>query len=77
MHKPRVENIYTGLGFENPFICNVHIEQKSKIITLSISCHPIKFRFMLGQMVLVRVSFIEDLGVIVDQRIGFTKRHGR
>jgi hypothetical protein len=51
MHKPRVENIYTGLSFKNPFICT---------ITLSLSCYPIKFRFMLGQMVLERVSFIED-----------------
>jgi hypothetical protein len=32
---------------------------------------------MLGQMVLERVSLIEDLGVIMDQRIGFTKLHGR
>jgi hypothetical protein len=42
---------------------------KFKTITFSRSRHPIKFPFILGQMVLERVSSINDLGVVMDQRM--------
>jgi hypothetical protein len=45
-----------------------------KTITFSKLCHPIECSYMLGQMVLERVSSLNDFGVILNQRMCFTKQ---
>jgi hypothetical protein len=44
---------------------------KCKTITFARSRHPVEFSYMLGGTVLVRVSSINDLGVIMDEKINF------
>jgi hypothetical protein len=46
---------------------------KCKTITFAKSRHPKKFSYMLGGTVLDRVSSINDLGVIMDERMTFSE----
>jgi hypothetical protein len=46
---------------------------KCKTIKFARSRHPVKFSYMLGGTVLDRVSSINDLGVIMDEKITFSE----
>jgi hypothetical protein len=46
---------------------------KCKTITISRSSHPVEFSYMLGGNVLDWVSSINDLGVIMDEKMTFSK----
>jgi hypothetical protein len=46
---------------------------KWKTITFARSYHPVKFSYMLGGTVLDQVSSINDLGVIMDEKMTFSK----
>jgi hypothetical protein len=46
---------------------------KCKTITFARSHHPVKFSFMMGGTGLDRVSSINDLGVIMDEKITFSE----
>jgi hypothetical protein len=54
----------------NSLILNV---SKCKPITFARSRHPVKFSYMLGGTVLDRVSSINDLGVIMNEKTTFSK----
>jgi hypothetical protein len=41
--------------------------------TFARSCHPVKFSYMLGGTVLDRVSSINDLGVIMNEKMTFSE----
>jgi hypothetical protein len=63
-------NKLTAWCKDNELFLNI---DKCKTITFSRSRHPIEFPYMLGQMVLERVHSINNLGVIMDQRMCFTE----
>jgi hypothetical protein len=46
---------------------------KCKTITFAISCHPVEFSYMLGGTVLDRVSSINDLRVIMEEKTTFSE----
>jgi hypothetical protein len=46
---------------------------KCKTITFARSRHPVEFSYMLGETVLDRVSFINNLGVIMDKKMTFSE----
>jgi hypothetical protein len=46
---------------------------KCKTITFSRSRHPVEFSYMLGGTVLDWVSSINDLGVIMDEKMTFSE----
>jgi hypothetical protein len=54
----------------NPLLLNVG---KCKTITFSRSRHPVEFSYILGGTVLDWVSFINDLGVIMNKKMTFSE----
>jgi hypothetical protein len=46
---------------------------KCKTITFARSRHPVKFSYMLGGTVMDRISSINDLGVIMDEKMTFSE----
>jgi hypothetical protein len=54
----------------NSLLLNV---SKCKTITFARSRHPVRFSYMLGGTVLDRVSPINDLGVIMDEKMTFSE----
>jgi hypothetical protein len=53
------------------------IVDKCKTITFASSRHPVEFSYMLGWTVLDRVISINDLGVIMNEKIKFFGACGR
>jgi hypothetical protein len=46
---------------------------KCKTITFSRTRYPVEFPYMLDGTVLARVSYINDLGVIMDEKMNFSE----
>jgi hypothetical protein len=55
---------------ENSLLLNVN---KCKTITFSITRYPVEIAYMLAGTVLDRTSSINDLGVIMDEKMNFSE----